>query len=487
MKKLILILIVLLTGCSTFSENNIQTIEGVRYSGFLGPLAEGPRVVEVDGVMYINVEEYAELLNGNPLGTNIIYKEFDIESTENAVTISINNNPFFIEFSANGKVKVQYYDYYESSFQGLMIAPENWVHTEVDEFNFRVNSKKLFMNERLQMTFIKEIDITDFGLSVIESDGIFYPLHLVDFFMSGLNSHFVSVEDNHLVYTRDRQDKIDKVKLTKSMKNYMIGFYEFMVSNFTVSRNLHTDELKDSLALREDIIKLRGSKFYLEFQKMIYDGGERHNWLTIRSKYYLDTIDDLRSYAIGDIVFDDEFTITEEENYTYINYTSMSNIDTVQLREYLLNTSTENLVLDLRGNRGGVSTHMYIALATIMEEYSSYYSDRFGFLYEEVITSTDDVFDGNIYLLISDTTYSSANILTQIVKDQERAIIIGEKTGGGDASISYVYAPDGSVLYLEIAPGMAVGEGNVIIDTGVEPDIFIDAELALIKAIELIG
>ncbi|MEQ9424877.1 MAG: S41 family peptidase [Cyclobacteriaceae bacterium] len=150
------------------------------------------------------------------------------------------------------------------------------------------------------------------------------------------------------------------------------------------------------------------------------------------------------------------------------------------------------LIIDLRKNGGGSAATVGLV--------SSYFFDRPPFVINSVYNrqsnqtsdfrTTDKVNNKlpntPIYLLISELTFSAAEEFCYNLQQLKRATIVGEPSRGGAHPTSSFSLPNGLNAY--IPNGRAI---NPISKTnwegvGVVPDIKIDAELALDKAIELI-
>ncbi|WDV44977.1 S41 family peptidase [Clostridiaceae bacterium M8S5] len=96
--------------------------------------------------------------------------------------------------------------------------------------------------------------------------------------------------------------------------------------------------------------------------------------------------------------------------------------------EYVYDNNISNIFIDLRDNPGG---HTSIA-----EEFFKYIDiDKFYYLYNTKKTIehyNDKLYDGEIYVVTSNGTYSAAPLIAYMLKINKEAKIIGEPTGGGN-------------------------------------------------------
>ncbi len=133
----------------------------------------------------------------------------------------------------------------------------------------------------------------------------------------------------------------------------------------------------------------------------------------------------------------------------------------------------KGIILDLRGNPGGLL------------DQANKVSDLF--LKEGVIVTTkagkaskpylaknrDYEFDGNVVVLVDSGSASASEIVAGALKNNERAIIIGERTFGKGSVQQIFDLNDGSALKLTIAKYYTPGDKSIQ-DIGVTPDIILN-------------
>lgn len=90
---------------------------------------------------------------------------------------------------------------------------------------------------------------------------------------------------------------------------------------------------------------------------------------------------------------------------------------------------------------------------------------------------TENGFDGPVYVLISATTASAAELAADALKASGRATLIGEVTAGQMLSQTVFDLPEGLQLWLPIADYYSVAHGRIE-GEGVAPDILSEADQA---------
>ncbi|ENY68478.1 Hypothetical protein, predicted lipoprotein [Metamycoplasma auris 15026] len=144
----------------------------------------------------------------------------------------------------------------------------------------------------------------------------------------------------------------------------------------------------------------------------------------------------------------------------------------------------KNIILDLSLNGGGsvfamiktlgfltnkhIVSHDYFALDKISIN-SNYKVDVYG----NYAFQKHNYEQYNWNLLIGINTFSAANQAANITKEMGIAKIIGQKSGGGMASIMPVVLEDGTTITIS-SPNQVRNANNNEIESGIEPDIYLD-------------
>lgn len=129
------------------------------------------------------------------------------------------------------------------------------------------------------------------------------------------------------------------------------------------------------------------------------------------------------------------------------------------------------LIVDLRGNPGGVGNHT-TALAGMLDKekrslgVSQYRYDKQQFEYE----GNDKSFSGKVFILIDELSGSSAEILAAGLQSNKRATIIGQNSAGAVLPSTMAILPNGGALQYAIGD-YKTPDGKVLEGRGVTPDV----------------
>ncbi|MCL4245079.1 MAG: PDZ domain-containing protein, partial [Candidatus Dadabacteria bacterium] len=183
-----------------------------------------------------------------------------------------------------------------------------------------------------------------------------------------------------------------------------------------------------------------------------------------------------REYKIvrDTIVIESVETFDLENGIKYIRIRDFQK-NTLDSILHSLNTSPETpggIILDLRGNPGGLL------------DQAQRISDLF--LTDGVIVTTqignsskpyhannkDEEFTGNVVVLVDAGSASASEIVAGALKNNERAVVIGERTFGKGSVQQIFDLNDGSALKLTIAQYLTPGDKSIQ-DVGVTPDIML--------------
>ena len=130
----------------------------------------------------------------------------------------------------------------------------------------------------------------------------------------------------------------------------------------------------------------------------------------------------------------------------------------------------EKLVVDLRGNPGGLYTSVCDVLRNVLPEgLIVYMEDKYG-KREEAYCEGENPLQIPLAVLIDRGSASSSEIFAGAVKDYGIGTLVGEKTYGKGVVQSIIRLDDGSAVRLTSAK-YYTPKGNNIHGTGIQPDV----------------
>jgi carboxyl-terminal processing protease len=135
-------------------------------------------------------------------------------------------------------------------------------------------------------------------------------------------------------------------------------------------------------------------------------------------------------------------------------------------------TNPKGIILDLRGNPGGLLdqaeriSDIFLTNGVIVTTKIGNTAKRYH------ANDKDQQFSGNIVVLVDSGSASASEIVAGALKNNERAIIVGERTFGKGTVQQIFDLNDGSALKLTIAQYLTPGDKSIQ-DVGVTPDIML--------------
>ncbi|MGD9964123.1 MAG: S41 family peptidase, partial [Candidatus Izemoplasmatales bacterium] len=142
-----------------------------------------------------------------------------------------------------------------------------------------------------------------------------------------------------------------------------------------------------------------------------------------------------------------------DNDKTAIIYLTGFDIDTPDAFKAILDslpTTVENVVIDLAYNTGGNLGAVLRIFGYMTEEPIVYHSQNpaDGAKVSYYIESDYVAYDYNWFIVTSSVTFSAANLMASMAKEQGIATVIGKDSSGGASSIGAIYSPDGSCLLI---------------------------------------
>lgn len=154
------------------------------------------------------------------------------------------------------------------------------------------------------------------------------------------------------------------------------------------------------------------------------------------------------------------------------NFEAGSAQDAIDAIELLLSQGAESLVIDLRNNAGGLYTESGKLLDYLMPE-----SDMFFEVSKEGIEytfSSDRVcMEMPTVVLVNSKTFNAAEIFAQVLKENGRAVLMGEPTTGSTRSQETLELDDGSAIRLSTLTYVTAKGTDVALAGGVIPDFIV--------------
>jgi len=133
----------------------------------------------------------------------------------------------------------------------------------------------------------------------------------------------------------------------------------------------------------------------------------------------------------------------------------------------------EGVILDLRNNSGGlVSSGIAVADTFLSEKPIVETKDRNG-IKDAIVSQKKTFFDGPMVTLVNKGTASASEILAGSLQDNERSILIGEKTYGKGLIQSLKSLGEDSGIAITVASYLTP-KGNNIQGIGITPDTILD-------------
>jgi len=148
-----------------------------------------------------------------------------------------------------------------------------------------------------------------------------------------------------------------------------------------------------------------------------------------------------------------------------------------ELRQAMSMVKAPKLILDLRGNPGGL-------VESLVDVAGMFMGPKPVFMYRDneqttvISTKTPQIYTGKIYVLVDRYSASAAEMLAGALQDNKRATIVGERTFGKGVGQTLFDLDDGSLLYLTTFE-FRTPTGKIINNYGIDPDIKVDPASAL--------
>lgn len=193
------------------------------------------------------------------------------------------------------------------------------------------------------------------------------------------------------------------------------------------------------------------------------------------------------SVEISDVELPSVFSEMLESKIGYIRITQFMEVTPAQFEkafQELKSRGMEKLLIDLRGNPGGLLTSVCSILNDILPEGLIVYTeDKYGNRQEERSEGKSPL-DIPLAVLVNENSASASEIFAGAVKDYEIGTIVGTTTFGKGVVQELHPLNDGSAVKLTVS-NYYTPKGHSIHEVGIEPDVEVKPDLALLNKEEI--
>lgn len=193
------------------------------------------------------------------------------------------------------------------------------------------------------------------------------------------------------------------------------------------------------------------------------------------------------SVEISDVELPSVFSEMLESKIGYIRITQFMEVTPAQFEkafQELKSRGMEKLLIDLRGNPGGLLTSVCSILNDILPEGLIVYTeDKYGNRQEERSEGKSPL-DIPLAVLVNENSASASEIFAGAVKDYEVGTIVGTTTFGKGVVQELHPLNDGSAVKLTVS-NYYTPKGHSIHEVGIEPDVEVKPDLALLNKEEI--
>ena len=184
--------------------------------------------------------------------------------------------------------------------------------------------------------------------------------------------------------------------------------------------------------------------------------------------------------------------LNETDAYLAISqFTGLTSDQFASVYQDLKNQGMQRLIIDLRGNPGGLLSAVCDTLRQILPEGLIVYTEDKQGDREEYACDGETPLDIPLVVLVNENSASAAEIFTGAVKDYGIGAIVGQQTFGKGIVQDFYGLPDGSVVKLTVAH-YYTPNGNDIHGVGIAPDVTVEqpedseTDVQLQKALEVL-
>lgn len=233
---------------------------------------------------------------------------------------------------------------------------------------------------------------------------------------------------------------------------------------------------KEDLKPNDYIVKVNNQNtYYLNTNEIVnLLRGEKDSTLTIQIKRGKEILTktlkrkELHFNAVTSQLLDNDIALVKIDSFIPENTSRLFKDQITKLM------SAKGLIIDLRNNSGGLLKNA-IEIADMFLTEGKIVTTVYNTNNINEYANSSKLFDSNVIILVNENTASASEILASALKENNRAIVIGEKTFGKGLVQEIVKLPDDSALHVTIAAYLTPG-GNYINKVGLIPDEIVSNE-----------
>ncbi|MDL2291979.1 S41 family peptidase [Acholeplasma sp. OttesenSCG-928-E16] len=434
-------------------------------------------IIKDGEVPYVNAKEFLWKIQG---AINYLY--MDISTTKEKTTFSTkfrmdeegNKLGIEVDFVQN-LITIDEFLYFDLLGADLTEDPTKTIEVESAVFS------------DAQSTLI---DLTNYDMNLFISDGMYLmPFHLANLLYSGdaydvffngdkIYGYSASQLDDEAVLSQMYFSSYNYLSMSTEYKEYCVSYTALLFDHFYglkeevlgddyTSFNEYLDNYSNKLidsndddfsqGMRDFIVGLDDSHSGMILTGIYQSIGYELPKLTLadlgpRRKIFEETRKDLFEKVKDREMF--EYLDNDKTLVVYFTGFDGQTLSDIKdgLKEY--KNTVENIVIDLSYNTGGnlgVTIELLGFLTDGMVPISYKNPTDLSTTtaqYKKTALNTTRALSVNWYILTSKVTFSAANLMTFIAKDNNLATIIGDKSSGGACAIAYEVLPDGTMIVM---------------------------------------
>lgn len=406
--------------------------------------------------------------------------------------------------------------------QTLYLSEPNVVNSLVqsnayDEDNF---NNITYKNEIVVAPSAVEVDLSTYQVFTYTKDNqLIVPLYFANFLLSGYDlevanyfdgktNHYYTFSVNDLMRGESDFDKTKFSDVTLEEKDFELlkdesaNYLWMLMDEFYGLKDFQdVQSYEDDIFSKKGVANAKDQKEYqAKLNEFLFGLNDLHTsafqngimnidytpaqTLFTSNKYYYDFIVGMQNAQCYDVNPDDLTLKSYDFDQTlYIElYSFDGNVRDEMDKVMSQNQSKENVFIDIRCNGGGFVNDVNHVLKYLSTDAWSFYSGALdGSQGIATVTVDEPVHvDRQYFLVTSEGTFSAANYLATVVKDEGLATIVGQDSYGGTCSVEVATLPDGTTLSRSSSSFCLMNNQFNYVEGGIEVDKKIG--FSLIKA-----